>query len=206
MEFRLPTGHGGLVTLVDSFQYIEVHVSNAKVKTCSKACSRIVWDIFDGIKRAAVRLQYGALEPKIAFFCPECKPVPHLAYVVDDEWVCSMSPETSDELTDQHKVWFVPEPGHAHLTVNDFKAVTNSLWPIRSKWQQLGVELDLELGDLDAIKKDHHGQCDECFAAMLQKWLQSTAEPTWQKLCAALREPTVDNEGLSMDIAKLHCT
>ncbi len=77
----------------------------------AKRGPRIVADIFHGIEAAARRLHYGLLKPKAAFFCPACSPglscppVHHLASVVDDELVCSVSRRKTGELTRQHTVW-----------------------------------------------------------------------------------------------------
>ena len=68
MKFELPTGKRGLVTLIDSFEYLEVHVC-ASPKSCSKLCSQIRQDIFQGLQKAADILGYKSLALQEAFFC-----------------------------------------------------------------------------------------------------------------------------------------
>lgn len=78
VEFSLSSGHRGLVTLVDSYVYLEVHIK--ATENCEKSCPLIIRDIFSSMKEAACRLHYSPLQPKIAFFCltpsPACSRAP----------------------------------------------------------------------------------------------------------------------------------
>lgn len=109
VEFDIPTGNRGSITLIDSFDYLEVHISGASEKTCSRICPRVVQVLMSGVQEAAGRLQYGSLELKPAFIClnrmhgRKCSL--HLATVVDDEWVCSLDRKIGGELTNRHLVW-----------------------------------------------------------------------------------------------------
>ncbi len=117
VEFHLPTGHGGSVTLVDSFEYLEVHVLEASTLACQRACPRIARDILRGVGEVCDRLHYGTPQLKIAFFChtpsSACSQVPHLAEVVDDELVCSLSGRRSGELGSRDRVWLKLIPSGA---------------------------------------------------------------------------------------------
>ena len=124
VKFKLPTDQRGAVTVVDAFEYLEVHVQAAPA-TCSKLCSQIREDVFQGLDKAADKLGYEGLKPQEAFFCLQqdttCDTTLHPACPKEDEWICSVNPEVGGELTDQHRVWLEssPEP-HATPPAGDF--------------------------------------------------------------------------------------
>lgn len=90
-----------------------------------------------------------------------------------------------------------------HLTITKFKSVWNKIWEARSKWQNIGIELDLEKNDLDAINATHGSDTDACFREMLSLWLKQTRSlPTWSKLIRALKRPAVGFQRLAEDIEK----
>ena len=41
VEFDLPANHRGSLVLVDSFEYLEVHIVEASQRTCKKVCPQI---------------------------------------------------------------------------------------------------------------------------------------------------------------------
>ncbi len=91
------------------------------------------------------------------------------------------------------------------LEVDDFRVVQTSLWTVRSNWFQIGVELHLQVTDLDAIRVDCHDQSEPCFRVMIRQWLErAEPKPTWQALIAALREDTVGQKALADKIAAEH--
>ncbi len=91
-------------------------------------------------------------------------------------------------------------PGY--LTIADSRVVREALYGIRHKWHSLGVELDCSIDKLDSIKDKNHGKFDQCLDQMLVLWLRrSSPRPTWEGLILALKEPTVGEEGLSIEIA-----
>ncbi len=74
------------------------------------------------------------------------------------------------------------------------------LYPARAKWQSIGVELDVELSDLDDIQSLHARMPDSngrCLEEMIRKSNRNLAS-----VLTALREVTVDEEGLADDIEK----
>ena len=52
------------------------------------------------------------------------------------------------------------------LTTNELKIVQNETWDARSKWKNLGLQLDLKINDLDAINVANRN-VDDCFTCML---------------------------------------
>ena len=79
------------------------------------------------------------------------------------------------------------------LSPSDLSKILSALWEGRSRWYNLGLELKLPPGTLEAIKQDNHHVSDDCFRAMLYGWLKNLdPPPTWQSLSKALQSPTVD--------------
>ncbi len=89
-----------------------------------------------------------------------------------------------------------------HLTTEHLKVVRSELWDVRHKWRKIGVELDLWLAELECIQakhKDDFGACLEDMIIVLLK--QTELKVTWGIIVAALKEPTVGEEGVAFDIA-----
>ena len=78
------------------------------------------------------------------------------------------------------------------LTSSDLKDIINSVWEARAKWFHIGIQLNMNVSVLEAIKSNHHDQLDACLTAMLTEWLKQTdPEPNWEGLVTALKNPTV---------------
>ena len=89
------------------------------------------------------------------------------------------------------------------LKIEDLKIVVNEVWDARSKWVNIGIQLNLIKTDLDAIKEANSSDIGNCFTEMLSLWLkQVNPPPTWSALVTALREPPVGLQQLSEMIAK----
>lgn len=86
------------------------------------------------------------------------------------------------------------------LNSGDITEVRRVLWDARSKWYDIGVELKLKAGDLDAIKQTHINDVEKCLTEMILQWLRRVEPhpPSWTALCAALQKPAVAR----CDIAK----
>ena len=66
------------------------------------------------------------------------------------------------------------------------KPALKLLFPLASKWYNIGVFLDIPEGTLDAIKVDHT-DVDDCLREMLKKWLTNVnPHPTWSSLAEAV--------------------
>lgn len=85
--------------------------------------------------------------------------------------------------------------------MQDRKLLKNILWEIRRKWFNLGDNLGVEIGTLEAIQKTHRDNVDDCFNALIIEWLRnSTPQANWSTIVAALRLPTVDEAHLAEEI------
>ena len=77
------------------------------------------------------------------------------------------------------------------LGPNDLRKVQDTLWEARMQWYNLGLGLDITPDSLDSIKQTNTGNTDQCFRAMLIKWLREHQRPTWSALAEALGSPSV---------------
>ncbi len=80
-----------------------------------------------------------------------------------------------------------------------YRKVHKLLWPVRNKWYNLGIALDVDPSTLESIKKSNQSNCDDCFNAMLKSCSERNTI-TWFGLCEALRSDTVNNEDVAQKI------
>ena len=72
--------------------------------------------------------------------------------------------------------------------MNDLAVVQRALWEGRAKWYNIGLELGLTAGTLDAIQQTNRDHTDHCFRATLKEWLsRGDLHPSWSTLATALR-------------------
>ena len=91
VKFNLSTDVEGKITLMDSFNYLEVRL-DAPPCVCQTVCFEICTSIIMGLEKAADTLGYQNLKPQTGF------------QVAGDEWISSVY----GELTEQQKLWFHP--------------------------------------------------------------------------------------------------
>jgi hypothetical protein len=97
----------------------------------------------------------------------------------------------------------VPIPNCAGqlLTIDDLRTVQRDVWEARTKWYNIGLELDVDFSTLDAIRRDNY-DIDSCFTEMLTMWLKRVnPPPTWSAMVEALRSPTVGYEHLTEHVS-----
>ena len=87
------------------------------------------------------------------------------------------------------------------LTIKDLKTVKKAVWGARTKWMDIGLELDIIKTDLDAINAEYRGEIGKCFMEMLSLWLkQVDPPPTWSAMVAALQEPDIEFGDLAKEL------
>ena len=75
--------------------------------------------------------------------------------------------------------------------MKDLRKVQRATWEARTKWYNIGLELEIDPGTLDTIKNDNDNS-DDRFRAMLMTWLKMVQpKPTFAALAEALQSPTV---------------
>ena len=89
------------------------------------------------------------------------------------------------------------------LTITDLRKVQKAAWDSRDEWYNIGLELSIDPGTLDAIRSDH-AKTKDCFREMLITWLKMVQpKPTLAALAEALQSPTVGFEHLSEQVLAL---
>ena len=103
IQFSVP-GFPGSVTLIDTFNHIEVHVSTAS-KVCRKLCTYVRQAILTGVRKAALSMGYNDCTPSAALLCPCGVGDPHVARFGERMWICSKNKKMFGELTPPHLMW-----------------------------------------------------------------------------------------------------
>eukprot|EP00731_Ephydatia_muelleri_P004120 Em0002g296a len=156
-----------LVTLVDMFSYILLHIDTMSCKVCKEVRDCV----HSGIKRTCGILKYQGVQFEDAFMCAgaSCSSdPPHLATVVlEKKWKCSILGRQCGDLCEGQLMWFgesgvtkdssatgtLPvsldsEPSLQHL-MEKVAAV------IPSKYEMVGLQLGLTPAQLQAIRPQH---------------------------------------------------
>ena len=94
-----------------------------------------------------------------------------------------------------------------NLTIDDIALVQKEIWDGRSKWCNLGLELGLSVGTLDAIKLREQGDPENCLRESLKEWLRNPECPSsWNRLAESLRAPTVGLGDLADHVVEKYCS
>ena len=74
---------------------------------------------------------------------------------------------------------------------------------VSADWEDIGLALDLEQGQLSAIRSDHR-ESNKCFREMLKLWLnQVEPPPTWSAIIDAI--DTLQHKLLAEELRKKYC-
>lgn len=83
------------------------------------------------------------------------------------------------------------------LTIKDLKQVRGLLYKVRDKWHDIGIELEIDVDELNIIRKNHDNHADG-LVEVLQLWLKSVEpHPTWKILADALRADAIKEADLA---------
>ena len=108
MQFELPGGKPGKVTLIDSTKFLEIHVQ-ASLKVAGEVCPQIREMVLSGLKEAHKSLHYDPPTAKEGFLCSgECgNSEVHLATLSADRetWRCSEDSCVGDDLNHRQTLW-----------------------------------------------------------------------------------------------------
>ena len=86
------------------------------------------------------------------------------------------------------------------LGPNDLQRVQDTIWKARVRWYNLGLGLGITPDSLDSIETTNTRNSNDCFRAMLTKWLREHQQPTWSAIAEALRSPSVGLNHLAEEI------
>ena len=94
---------------------------------------------------------------------------------------------------------------------SDFRDVCRELVAIKAMYYQLGVELGLSPGELDAIRRENSHDADQAFNVVVLRWLRQQYQverfgrPTWKRLIEAVESPVGgNNPALAAQMAVRH--
>ena len=77
------------------------------------------------------------------------------------------------------------------LDEKSLNKIKTCLWGARFKWRHIGDSLKIDPSTLEVIRCDNR-RVDDCFVAVLLKWLRSDEPvPCWKVLAEALSSPPV---------------
>ena len=58
-----------------------------------------------------------------------------------------------------------------------------------AEWEDIGLELDIDYGELKRIKADNRGDSKSCLRELFDKWLSRVdPEPSWKAIADAIEE------------------
>ena len=75
---------------------------------------------------------------------------------------------------------------------------------VANKWEDLGIFLNIDSGQLDTIKSDSQRCSKSCLREMLKIWLKQTEPaPTWKAMVSAIE--SLGDSKLASDLKKKYC-
>ena len=92
------------------------------------------------------------------------------------------------------------------LHVDDLPVVMEELNNIHAKWDDIGLQLRITVGTLDAIK-EQYDDASHCLRETLTTWLKTCpSPPTWKSIVDALRSSTLGEVRLAADLEQKYCS
>ncbi len=96
-------------------------------------------------------------------------------------------------------------PVVTRLCPDDLITVFEELLEVSADWYDIGLTLKLKPGILDTIKGPFK-EPKSCIRDMLKDWLETSPNPSWESIVAALRRPVVRKEALANRLEDKYCT
>ena len=221
VRFAVPGNNPGCITITDSFstffhvsiEFPEDITEEQALEVCKEVCPSIREEILASIRKASTKLNYTSSIPEAAFLCSKHdeSTTLHPAVISRNGFLtCTTHPRSvfGGKLTDKHKIWLgeaivLPSSSGGAYACDtaakklNIKEVQRAVWDARTKWYNIGLELDIDPETLNTIK-GNNDNIDDRFRSMLMTWLKMVdPKPTWEALAEALRSPTVGYEHLA---------
>ena len=84
------------------------------------------------------------------------------------------------------------QPAGQQLTIDDLLVVREALNKVRAKWYDVGMQLQVNVATLDAIKKPYLNDSSDCLRETLMTWLKTyPPSPTCNNIVDVLRSSVV---------------
>ena len=92
------------------------------------------------------------------------------------------------------------------ISINDLGVVLTELYPVRGKWYNIGLQLQVPVIDLQRIESEYKNDHSTCLRQMLIKLLEM-GSATWEAMCEALQSPIVlgEDKALATNLMKKYC-
>ena len=92
------------------------------------------------------------------------------------------------------------------LGLNDLAEVVNEVFNARAKWYDIGLNLGVPVGTLNAIRVQYRDNPQDCLREVLMVWLKAVdPQPTWKALVDALQSKAVDEGRLAKELVAKKC-
>ena len=97
-------------------------------------------------------------------------------------------------------------PSNRNLTIDDLGIVLTELYPVRDKWYNIGLQLNVSVVELQRIESEYKNDHTTCLRQMLIKWLE-LGRANWRSLCEALQCPIVlgEDRSLATNLLQKYC-
>ena len=83
------------------------------------------------------------------------------------------------------------------LRLDDLRSLVEILHDARDKWDQFGLQLDVDYATLKSIESEQRGDTEKCLREMLAKWLTEACNCTIHRVIEALCSATVGKHELA---------
>ena len=90
------------------------------------------------------------------------------------------------------------------LNIDNLGKVWEALYDARSKAYNIGLKLQVAVGTLDSIMKQHSDPSDQ-LRETLKVWLKMAAQQKWQTIVEMLRSRIISEPKLASDIEAKYC-
>ena len=217
VQFNIPSRPGS-ITLIDSFEQIEVHISEAALKAGKEGYPKLIKHaVITNIRKATLALHYNYVKPEICFGCPcGARPDFHLANLGENSvWICSKNKEVFDTLTPQQTAWFegdiedhkmsslsscTPEFHELDLFEQRGKKL-KLIKRVAANWEDVATRLHFPGYTIKAISRDCQHQSDQACRSMFTRWLDGEGRKpiTWGTLIDALNETDLSSVAQELD-------
>ena len=217
VQFNIPSRPGS-ITLIDSFEQIEVHLSEAALKAGKEGYpNSIKHAVIASIRKATLALHYNYDKPEICFGCPcGVRSDFHLAKLGENSvWICSKNKEVFDILTPQQTAWLEEDIEDFNLSslssctpefheLDLFEQRGKKLKLIKrvaANWEDVATRLHFPGYTIKAISRDCQHQSDQACRSMFTRWLDGEGRKpiTWGTLIDALNETDLSSVAQELD-------
>ena len=77
-----------------------------------------------------------------------------------------------------------PEP--QHKSVPTLKFLQRELYKIADKWEDIGIQLDIDMDLLEKVKSENNGDSKKCLREMLKILVKESGQLSWTDVVEAL--------------------